>query len=163
VSGTRWRHCSPPGSPILFGKVAAATLYGWLAAVLVAVLGLVTANLAAGGDGPRFYAPAVLGGGLVLSLLVALLAAAGGCLVSLRAGTVRQAQQVMGLISIVFVIPVVVVPLLPGAVRQGLFALLTSTSPGRLAAGAVLLLALTDAALVALALVRFRRARLMLD
>ena len=148
---------------ILLGKVSAAVAYTWVLSIGTAVVGMVAAN--SKGGGPF----AVYPGGLALAMavaagLVSLLYAGVGVQISLRAATVRQAQQTLGLAFIVvFLLPFLVYTVLsPLQKRQFLDWLTTAnwTQVG-IVAGAVVLV--VDLLLVALALARFQRSRLILS
>jgi ABC-2 type transport system permease protein len=153
-----------PDEPILLGKLMAAVGYAWGVTMASLILGLVTVNLAHGHGQILLYPAGVAVGGAIASLLTAALAASVGVLVSLRAPTVRQAQQTLGIITMVIVwVPILGVNVLP---REWL------STVGRLARGvdisqallvAALVLGIVDAGLVAAARARFQRARLILD
>jgi ABC-2 type transport system permease protein len=98
----------------------------------------------------------------VLGLLGAVFVAAIGVLISLRAATVRQAQQTLGAAIIVLLIaPVGAVRLLPAAWTHNLT--MDPGSAARLAILGLVVFAVLDAAVVALARARFRRTRLIAD
>lgn len=81
---------------ILWGKMIVAVLYAWGMAFIGLMLGLVVANLTSGNGTWRFYTPiSIFLEMLLFIVMVSLLSASGGVLVSLRAHTVRQAQQTM--------------------------------------------------------------------
>ncbi len=81
---------------ILWGKLVVTVCYAWGMTLIGLLLGLVVANLSQGQGNWAFYHPMdILLETLGLSLLVGLAAAGGGALISLRAATVRQAQQTM--------------------------------------------------------------------
>jgi ABC-2 type transport system permease protein len=147
---------------ILFGKIAASVIYGWGTAIAIMVLGLLTVNVL-NGDGFHMYSPVVGIGALLVALLTALFASAGGCLVSLRAATVRQAQQTMGLATFVFVVPLLILPLLPQSALNALEDAVRGATATRIVMATVLFLLAIDAALVLAAMARFRRSRLVLD
>jgi len=149
---------------ILFGKLAAAVGYGWGLAMSSLALGLITVNVVHG-HGQLILLPAstvVLVG--VVSLLASALAASAGVLISLRAATVRQAQQTLSLSLL-------------GLMFGGIFGLhalpatwkfwLARTFSGAILLttellGGAILLAL-DLLLISIAMARFQRARLILD
>ena len=147
---------------ILFGKLTAAVSYGWGLTMVALLLALVPAGLKAGRV--VAYPPATLLGAEFLSLFAIVLVSGGGILVSLRAATVRQAQQTLnvGLLA-VGVVAIVGFALLPEAWRESLHEAVFAASTAQLllAAGALLLAA--DVVLIALAVARFRRSRLVLD
>lgn len=153
-----------PDRAILFGKVLAAVGYGWGVAVTSLLLGLITVNLAHGRGELLLYPPLVALGGVGLSLLVAGLAAGAGVLVSLRAATVRQAQQTLSFATMFLVfIPIFGLQALPAAWKARLPGLLAHTSPGQVLLIVMVALALLDLGLLAAAMARFQRARLILD
>jgi len=153
-----------PDRAILFGKVLAAVSYGWGLVMLMLVMSLVTVNLSSG-PGPVLLFPArVALGAPLLALLGAGLAAGVGVLVSLRAATVRQAVQALnvGILLLIFV-PVLAARALPEAWVARMGAWMASTGGGNVLWVASAALAALDAGLLAAALARFRRARLILD
>lgn len=153
-----------PDRAILFGKVVAAIAYGWVQMIVMLLCGLVTVNIAHGSGGLLLYSPTFVVGGLAGGLLTAGLAATAGVLVSLRAATVRQAAQTLNIsIMLCLFIPAFGLPALPERRKAALLSSLTTVGPARWIAivGAVLVAA--DAVLLAAAMARFRRARLILD
>ncbi len=81
---------------ILFGKIAASIAYGWLISLLCVIAGTITMNVSHWQGQVLLYNDAA--SWLVLLLgppLAAGMVATGGVLVSLRAATVRQAQQTL--------------------------------------------------------------------
>ena len=99
-----------------------------------------------------------------LGLLASGLMASAGCLVSLRAPTTRQAQQTLSLLAFVpLVLGVVGVQLVPSSARADLLNTLSGLDGRTAVLIGVLALVMLDGALVAIALARFRRDRLILD
>jgi len=80
---------------ILFGKVALAVGYGWTAMIIIMLLGLVTVNVVHWDGHVLLYTPAIALMTIVLSFLVAMVVAGAGILISLRAGTAQEAQQLL--------------------------------------------------------------------
>ena len=148
---------------ILFGKISSAILYGWGTAIIGMLVGLVTVNLTAGKGQLLLYPPLIGFGALLASFLVTALAAGIGVLVSLNASTVRQAQQTVGTIFLVIFLPLFFIPMLPGAWRHGLAVFLAMANFFWLAAGILTFVFILDAILIAIAMARFRRDRLILD
>ncbi|MFZ6030070.1 MAG: ABC transporter permease [Chloroflexota bacterium] len=150
---------------ILFGKLGAGIVYGWGITIACLLLGLVALNLVHGKDGLLLYSPAVGGGILALTFLVAALASGLGVLISLRAATVRQAQQTFSFAFLLVFVPIFALPLLPEAWRvrfsSAVMNVETNLTPLVLVAGCVLLL--LDGILIAASLVRFQRSKLILD
>jgi ABC-2 type transport system permease protein len=148
---------------ILFGKVLAAMFYGFTLTWIIMLLSLVTANIAARGGGLLLF-PASLGlGALLFSILICGLAASLGVLVSLRAGSVRQAQQLMSAGMLVLFVPFMLIQFLPRGLLFSAVALLEKTDPLQAALGIALLLLLADAILIMIGMRLFRRSRLILD
>lgn len=148
---------------ILFGKVVAAIAYGWGFTMLSMLLGLITVNIAYG-HGQLLLYPAAIGIGIVvLSFLVAGLAATLGVLVSLRASTVRQAQQTFSIAFFILFVPMFLLPMLPAAWLARASQFLTTVNVEAIAAAIAILLFLFDSGLLAIAMARFKRARLILD
>lgn len=167
IAGERERHTLEtllasrlPDRAILLGKVIVTVGYAWGMAIASLLLGAVVANLSTG-NGPGswvFYHPLELFlEALALCLLVSLLAASAGVLISLRVATVRQAQQTLSIGTIVLVFGgLLAISALPG----DLFSALSYT---QLLVIAMAVLAVLDAVLLGLALVSFQRARLILS
>lgn len=144
---------------ILFGKVGAAAGYGWALGMVAAVVQFVVA-IAAGGSG--FYPAETIVAIVVLGLLFSLLAASAGCLISLRAGTTRQAQQILGIGFMVLIfVPIIVIQLLPVSMQAGILHWLNTTAPGTIFALLVAVLVVLDVILLGIARLRFQRAELI--
>ena len=149
---------------ILIGKVLAAIAYGWGFMVVSAALGLVVVNLANSGEGLLLYSPTALVLLGVFGLLGAGLVATGGSLVALRSPTVRQAAQNMNLaIFAVVLVPVLVLQVLPVDVRREIGRTLVNLDWPTIAAGLAIALVLADLLLLAAALARFQRTKLILE
>jgi ABC-2 type transport system permease protein len=145
---------------ILIGKIASAVSYGWGHALFMLLVGLVTVNVMDVGGGFLFYSPLILIAGISLSFLASGAAACAGVIVSLRAPTVKYAQQLLSSASmLVFVLLFIAARSAPidwwGIPSRELV-------PG-LILYSTLILALLDAALFLFAKSRFRREKLMLD
>jgi ABC-2 type transport system permease protein len=100
---------------ILFGKLLAALTYGFLLTWLVLLSSVVTLNIVHGREGLLFFPFWTTVGALVFSILVSGLSASIGVLVSLRAGSVRQAQQTMSIGMLVLFLPFMLVQFIPRA------------------------------------------------
>ena len=154
-----------PDRAILFGKIVTCVGFGWGVTLVLLLASLVTVNAAHWSGRILFYSPTVLLGTVGLSCLVAVLTAAAGVLFSLQAATAQEAQQtLMGVL------------LAPPMILQFVLLFLMSSDSGKervrtlldsvtlaqvtLVIGAVLLV--LDAALLAAAVARFRRERLIL-
>ena len=152
-----------PDRAILFGKMLAAIAYGLAVTVGSLVLGIVTVNVMAGHGRLLLYPAATLAGALFMSVLGATLIAGLGVLVSLRAASVRQAGQLMG-------VAVLLVAFLPGLAIRGLINYwkshahaATPTETALLGLALVGMFVLLDAGIIGATLLRFRRSRLLVD
>src|SRR5574339_596452 len=86
-----------PDQAILIGKIGAAVAFEWIITQLVFIAALIPANLLRPADGLRLYPFTIAISGMLLSFLIACLVSVIGVMVSLNAGTVRQAQQKLGI------------------------------------------------------------------
>lgn len=147
---------------LLFGKLVTAVAWGWTLAVAQSILAVVTIDARAGVVAA--YAPKTWLVGLVLSLLVAVFMSALGVLVSLRAATVKQAQQVLALVfALTWVLFLVGARLLPADVRTWLLHFIATAGETTLLLVAMGIAAAVDGVLLVACVARFRRARLILD
>ena len=153
-----------PDRAILFGKIVAAVAYGWGIVMAMLLLSLVTVNLTARAGHLLLFPWRFAIGAPLLACLGAGLAATAGVLVSLRAATVRQAAQTLnvGILLLIF-IPVIGARALPDAWKAQAGAWLMSVGMDGLLWTASVALLLLDALLLALAMARFQRSRLILD
>jgi ABC-2 type transport system permease protein len=148
---------------ILFGKTLAAMLYGFILTWIIMLLSLVVVNVSAG-HGELLLFPVSLGAGAVIfSFLICGLAASLGVLVSLRAGSVRQAQQLMSAGMLVIFIPILLIQFLPRSLQVSVGNFLQQTDPLQAAVGLALVLLLVDATLILIGMRLFRRSKLILD
>jgi ABC-2 type transport system permease protein len=167
VAGERERHTLDtllasrmPDHAILLGKIIVTVGYAWGMALVSLLLGPVVVNLSAGhGQGSWvFYHPLdVFLEAVALSLLVSLFAASAGVLISLRVATVRQAQQIISVGTIVLIFGgLLVISLLPAN-------LFSSLSYAQVLLIAMAVLTILDAVLLGWALLSFQRSRLILS
>ncbi|HLW00705.1 MAG TPA: ABC transporter permease [Ktedonobacterales bacterium] len=146
-----------PDRSILFGKVLTVVLYGWGVMVIGLFLGALVDNLAHGQGQFVFYPVDMLLFTLLLSLLVGILGASAGILLSLRMSTVRQVQQMLTIGTLIVGFAVIgLLQLLP----QSFFVSFTPDEILWMAAG---LVAVLDIVLLAFTLARFQRAKLILS
>lgn len=149
---------------ILFGKYAAALAYVGGQILFNLLVGVVIVNLTHGSGQFLFYRPSVGLGAAGTGLLGAGLVAGLGILISLRAPTVRQAQQTLLIpITVVLILPSFGTLLLPADLQARFFKWLMEADVTTVVLGVLAFLLVIDAALLAAALARFRRARLILD
>jgi ABC-2 type transport system permease protein len=152
-----------PDRAILAGKIGAAVLYAWGLTLICVLAGAVAITAVHGKGRILFYAAPIAAGIVGLTFLVALLASGLGVLVSLRAATVRQAQQMFSIAFLLMFIPLFVLPLLPAPVKAKLLAAVSGLDAVTAAAVVLVLLAVADAVVLLIADSRFRRNRLILD
>jgi ABC-2 type transport system permease protein len=148
---------------ILFGKLISAVVYGWGLTMICLLLSLVTINVAYYGEELLLYPLDIGAGILTLSLLVSGLAAGMGVLISLRASTVRQAQQTFSITFFALFIPFFAIQFLPEEWRMRLMQMVMQLNVSQALLAGVLVLLGLDIALIAAAMARFQRNRLILD
>jgi len=149
---------------ILLGKFFTAVLFGWGLVLVIVAVGLVSVNLFHGRDELIFYRPLFLVSTLLVPLLAAGLYAAVGIFISLRAATVRQAGQTLGMSIVVLLIsPFIVMALLPEAWVGPVLDHVAALGTDRLILSLAALMLILDGLLVMAALRRFRRGHLILD
>ena len=149
---------------ILFGKFLAALAYVWGQILVSLLLGAVVVNLVHGRGQFLLYRASVGLGAAGLGLLGAGLVAGVGILISLRAPTVRQAQQTLLIpFTIVMLLPSIGTMLLPADLQARFFKWMMEADVTPFVLGVLAVLLVIDAALLAAALARFQRARLILD
>lgn len=149
---------------ILFGKLGAAILYGFSLALANLLLAAITVNLAHPVGGLRFYPAGLFFTLLAFNLLGCGLLAGLGVLVSLRAATARQAYQRLSIVMlVVWVLPTIVLPMLPAGWRAPLNDILMTANYGAILSLVCLALLVIDAGLVAAGLARFKRSRLVIE
>jgi ABC-2 type transport system permease protein len=151
-----------PDRVILFGKIVTIAAYGWLASIAVLVVGLVVVNLKESGGFVHFTIAATAAG-IIAALLTTLIATTVGALVSLRAATVRQAQQLLSVgVIVVALIPGFGVQLLPASWRSDITDALNDVGVTTVVAIGIVVLAAIAAVLLSVAVARFQRGRLLL-
>jgi len=108
VAGERERHTLEtllasrlPDAAILIGKIVAAVLYGLGFAVANMLIGLIAVNVAHRESAPILFGAQRFVVTIILTVLASLLMAGIGVFISLRASTVKQAQQTFGIAIIV--------------------------------------------------------------
>ncbi|HYB01603.1 MAG TPA: ABC transporter permease [Ktedonobacteraceae bacterium] len=164
IAGERERHTLEtllasrmPDRAILLGKIAATVLYAWGMGIFSLLLGLVLVDLLRTQGNWLFYPLDLFVDALILILLASLLATSAGVLVSLKSATVRQAQQILSIGTIVFVFGVTfVLRAIPANV-------LSSLSYPQFLLSVMVFLAVLDAILLALSFMSFQRSRLILS
>jgi ABC-2 type transport system permease protein len=148
---------------LLIGKIGSAVIYGWGLTLANMLISLVTLNVAFSEGTLLMYPPATMLGILGISLLVALFGSGLGVTISLRAASVRQAQQTMGTLMFIMVIPFFALPMLPEEWKMRALQVVARADLTGILIAVSSALFLMDTALVLFAMSRFRRARLILD
>ncbi len=164
IAGERERHTLEtllasrmPDRAILLGKIVATVVYAWGMGILSLLLGLILVDLLRTQGNWMFYPLDLFVDALVLSLLVGVLGASAGVLISLRVSTARQAQQILSVGTIVFVFGSIFVL---QAVPANVFASLTYA---QFLLIVMAVIAVLDGILLGLSLVSFQRSRLILS
>jgi ABC-2 type transport system permease protein len=149
---------------ILSGKVITVVSYGWLMTLLLLLTGLVTVNLVHANGELLLYPTSTTFAGMVLGILTATSAASVGVIASLRSPTVRQAAQQLAFVSLALTwVPILGFSLLPNQLQASLLASAKSANLTQLFFVSVIFLALLNVGLLSVAMVRFKRSRLILD
>lgn len=148
---------------ILFGKLLAALTYGFTLTWVIMIASLITVNIGFGMDGLLFYPPNTTLGALVFSILISGLSGSIGVLVSLRAGSVRQAQQMMSAGMLVLFLPFMLIQFIPKAWLEAGGKLLEDVQPMQVAIGLAFVLLIVEMILIAIAKRLFQRSKLILD
>lgn len=148
---------------ILLGKIAAAVAYGWGITMVSVLVGLISVNIAHWQGELILYPPDTGLGIVTLSFLVAALAAGLGVLVSLRAATVRQAQQTFSIAFFLLFIPLFTFPLLPEQWQARFVQIAAGVNLASIVLGVAFILVIVDLVLLVAAMARFKRDRLILD
>ncbi|HPV07389.1 MAG TPA: ABC transporter permease subunit [Aggregatilineales bacterium] len=151
-----------PDGAILLGKVLASVAYGWGLVMITYVTAVIAINLVMGQGRFLFYSPAVALGGPLMSLLAALLITGVAVLVSMRAGTQRQAQMALYVVSLVLFLPLLLSQSIP-ALQAWANDLVLNANTGSFVLVGSLVLLLAAAIALGLARVRFKRSELILD
>lgn len=148
---------------ILFGKLLAALTYGFTLTWVIMIVSLITVNVGFRDGGLLFYPLELFAGALVFSLLISGLSGCIGVLVSLRAGSVRQAQQMMSAGMLVLFLPFLFVQFIPRAWLNSAETMLQNAQPVQIAVWLALFLLGVELILITIARRSFQRSKLILD
>ena len=149
---------------ILLGKLGAVVGYVWAQVLASLLLGMVTVNLIRWEGHFRFYRTSVAVGAVGTGLLGAGLMAGLGILLSLHAPTARLAQQRLLIpITLIIMLPSLVTLILPADQQQQLFRAFVEADMTTVVLAILGGLLVVDTGLIALALARFQRSRLVID
>lgn len=171
VAGERERHTLETllasrlsDSAILVGKIIAAVLYGLGFAVANMLIGLVAVNIAYRESAPILFTAQRFTVTIALTILASVLMAGIGVFISLRASTVKQAQQAFGIAIIVLTMgPLLLFNALAPETRARVAMRLAGLGETRIEAYAVAALTVLSAIVIGVALARFKRGKLVLD
>jgi ABC-2 type transport system permease protein len=149
---------------ILVGKILAAAIYAWVMTIIILIVILITTNVASWQGQIRLYPVEVFLGTPILAFLSALFSTMVGVHISLRASSVRQAQQTLGLtVMLLIFVPSFGIGLLPDewleSIGQWLIGLDVNQAILTVGIAAFAL----DYFLFLLARSRFKRSELILD
>jgi len=148
---------------ILFGKLLAALAYGFTLTWSILLVSLVTINIAVRGSGLLLFTPLMTIGALVFSVLISGLSASIGVLVSLRASSVRQAQQWMSFGMLVLFLPFMFIQFIPRDWLESFGNKLLNTDPLQIAAWVAVVVLVVQVVLLGIAMRLFQRSKLILD
>jgi ABC-2 type transport system permease protein len=148
---------------ILFGKLLAALIYGFTLTWVILLASLVTVNIGFSGEGLLLFPFEMALGALVFSILVSGLSASIGVLVSLRAGSVRQAQQMMSAGMLLVFLPFMLIQFVPKGWMETMGNILVNIEPMQTAIWIAVVLLMIEVILMAIAMRLFQRSRLILD
>lgn len=149
---------------ILLGKVLAAIMYGLLFTTANIIVGVVTLSIAHFDKGIQAPPASHIGYMLLLVTLACSTLAGIGVFISLRAATVRQAQQTLGIIMMVlFIGPVLFVQFLDSDDKLSMATKLSSLGTARLVGWTSAILFAASVILILMAMGRFKRGKLTLD
>lgn len=148
---------------ILVGKICSAIVYGWGITLIGILVALLTVNISNWSGKFLFFPPQIGLAIFFLSFLVAWLAAGLGVMVSLRASSVRQAQQTLSVAFLVLFIPLLLLPLLPEELRETVQGALTGIDIQMVIISVTIVLVILDLVLLGIAFHRFKRNQLILS
>lgn len=148
---------------ILLGKISAAISYGWGMTVASLLLSIVTVNIAHS-EGELLMYPLDVGLSILsVSFLMASFASTLGVLLSLRAPTVRSAQQTLGMVALLPLLLVIILPMLPASLTGRAVAWVMDRNLTAIMVPIVAALLALNLLLLLVAFRRFQRSLLVLD
>jgi ABC-2 type transport system permease protein len=149
---------------ILFGKLLVGMLYSFIMTLVFIFLALAVVNVAHWNGQIQTYPLPLLVFALVMALLIDTFFAAVGVLVSLRAPTVRQgAETLMIVFFALTAIPVAIYLILPQDLKSSLLHWLDTTDTGIVVLVIQAVLAVACLVAMYLAMLNFRRSKLILE
>lgn len=152
---------------ILFGKMGTAVGYGWGMTILMLLLSLITVNITHWNGEIAFFTPTILLANLVVSLLLSIMMAGLGILISLRSATVQGTTQALMAITMLPLIVLQIAGILVLQMQRDLLdnviETLKAIDSGQLILAVSAVLILACLVLLRLVIRRFKRARLILS
>lgn len=153
-----------PDRAILFGKIATAVFYGWGLTLCILLMNLISINVMYWNTGLVLPPALSLIAAAGIGLLVAAMSASLGVLISLRAPTVRQAQQSISLmVMLLWFAPFFLALLIPDSWKKAMAESFQDVGMPRLLTFLTAILLILLIVFLRLAMHRFRRARLIID
>jgi len=143
---------------ILIGKSLSTSIYGWTHVILMLIFGLIIGNFSTGGSPIIFYSIPILAGSLFVGLLTSLAASFSGVILSLKATTVRVAQQNLGSAFMILTLSTIIIV---RSIPINLWRIPDNFSIWLFILTSVLLLLFIDGILFLIAKRHFRRDRLI--
>ncbi len=149
---------------ILFGKLLASVFYSLGMTFAIIMVGIVTLNIKYAGDGFIFMKTSYFLAGTAIGILGTTLISSAGILVSLRARTVRQAQQALSFFVVILgMSPGLFFGIVPADIRKEIIDALSAFDATTAGVAALAIITAIDCALIAVAMSRFTRDRLIGD
>jgi ABC-2 type transport system permease protein len=153
---------------ILFGKVLAVVVYAWSIALFSLLLSLIGLNFTKGSPGLFVYTTPVMLAGMLGSQLVSGLMAGAGVFISLKAKSMRSAQQTLSMAMLLFFMGIgfglpALAKIFPGDMARNLQEMAKTINIWTLIKVVALILAVLDVVILTLAMRRFKRSRLIMD
>lgn len=169
IAGERERHTLEtllasrlPDRAILLGKIIAMIQFGCATAAVMLIIGLITVNVVHGEGEMLMLSPTQWITAAVFTPLVAGLTASIGIQVSLRAKTVKQAQSALSTaIIIVLFLPAIALPTISDAFKARISLMLHGPERAYVLGGFAVAVLLVQLILFWVAMLRFRRDRLI--
>lgn len=152
---------------ILFGKMGAIIGYSWGLTMICLLLGLVSINISHWSGELLIYPTNIFLGAVVLSMLCAGLATILGLFISLRASTVKQAQQTLSILIMIPVFlfsfgPMLIVRFLSKEWKDWLAQVISNANLNIIILIAIIVLIVLNIILLLAAIARFKREKLIL-
>jgi len=154
-----------PDRAILVGKISALVGFAWSVTLAFTFICIISINIFhSSAAGLLFFPPAYCIAIIFLPALSSLFGASLGVLISLRCASVRQAQQILSLITIpLILLPIFLISVLPVELKKSLLKFFESSSYNEIMLTQAAVLICIDVCLILAAMARFKRSKLILD